>query len=182
MSTAPPHRSHVTETSRHLTASMVVIDLARAVVLLVHHTATGKWLFPGGHLDPDETPAEAAVREVAEETGIRPALVARRPGLELPGMIWHPSPWITAEIPAPAKPERPGKPAEPQHTHIDLLFLGTADSRGDLTEALDEVGAARWVPLVDLPALDVRAEVPAVAEAAYRLLADAPGHPGECAR
>jgi 8-oxo-dGTP pyrophosphatase MutT (NUDIX family) len=29
------------------------------------------WLTPGGAIDPGETPAQAAVREVAEETGHR---------------------------------------------------------------------------------------------------------------
>lgn len=31
----------------------------------------GKWGVPGGHLEYDETPAEAAVRELTEETDIR---------------------------------------------------------------------------------------------------------------
>lgn len=167
------YRPPVTATSRHLTASMVVIDPATAAVLLVHHLATGRWLFPGGHVDPDETPAEAALREVHEETGIR-ATVAGPPAVALPGMTWQPSPWLTAEIPAPAKPERPGKPAEPAHSHLDMLFIGTADRRAVLTARLDEVAAVRWVPiagLTDIDAIEVRAEVPAVARAAYQALA-----------
>jgi 8-oxo-dGTP diphosphatase len=31
----------------------------------------GLWVFPGGHLDPDETPLEGAVREFEEETSYR---------------------------------------------------------------------------------------------------------------
>lgn len=162
---APTPTSQITSTSRHLTASAVVIDPATASVLLVHHNATGKFLFPGGHIDPDETPGEAALREVLEETGVH-ATIAGQP-LPLPGMTWHPSPFLTAEIPAPAKPERPGKPAEPAHTHIDLLFIGTADSRDTLTALLDEVASVRWVPITDLSTVDVRAEVPAVARAAH---------------
>jgi 8-oxo-dGTP diphosphatase len=159
----------VTETSRHLSASMVVVDLDHRAVLLVHHNATGKWMFPGGHVDPDETPAEAALREVFEETGVR-AQVDGQAELDLPEMTWQPSPWLTAEIPAPAKPDRPGKPAEPAHTHIDLLFIGTADSTQALTARLDEVASARWVPIGELDRMDVRAEVPAVAAAAVRHL------------
>jgi len=30
----------------------------------------GKWEFPGGKIEPGETPAEAAVRETLEETGL----------------------------------------------------------------------------------------------------------------
>ena len=32
--------------------------------------AAGRWEFPGGHLDPDETPQAAAIREWEEETGL----------------------------------------------------------------------------------------------------------------
>jgi 8-oxo-dGTP pyrophosphatase MutT (NUDIX family) len=158
----------MTAATRHLTASMVVIDPAAAAVLLVFHNATGKWMFPGGHVDPDETPGEAALREVFEETGVHAFHFDCQP-LHLPGMRWHPSPWITAEIPAPAKPDRPGKPAEPAHAHIDLLFIGAANSTGPLAAAVDEVAGVRWVPVTGLNDLDTRAEVPAVVRTAWSM-------------
>jgi 8-oxo-dGTP pyrophosphatase MutT (NUDIX family) len=44
-------------------------------VVLVHRPAYDDWSFPKGKLHPGETDAEAAVREVEEETGLRPQLV-----------------------------------------------------------------------------------------------------------
>lgn len=32
---------------------------------------TGKWSFPKGHREPNETPYECAIREIYEETGIK---------------------------------------------------------------------------------------------------------------
>jgi 8-oxo-dGTP pyrophosphatase MutT (NUDIX family) len=40
-------------------------------VLLARHADFDQWALPGGSLDPDETPANAAVRELWEETGLR---------------------------------------------------------------------------------------------------------------
>jgi len=39
-------------------------------VLLIFHKRLQKWLPPGGELLPQETPLEAAVRELGEETGL----------------------------------------------------------------------------------------------------------------
>jgi 8-oxo-dGTP pyrophosphatase MutT (NUDIX family) len=52
----------------HVTASAIVVSPNR--VLLHRHRVLGIWLQPGGHLDEGESPADAAVREAAEETGI----------------------------------------------------------------------------------------------------------------
>jgi 8-oxo-dGTP pyrophosphatase MutT (NUDIX family) len=39
-------------------------------VLLVRHRDRGQWVAPGGSVDPLEQPADAAVREMWEETGL----------------------------------------------------------------------------------------------------------------
>jgi len=45
-------------------------------VLLARHTNGGVWVAPGGAIDPDESPADAVVREVWEETGLHVAPAA----------------------------------------------------------------------------------------------------------
>jgi ADP-ribose pyrophosphatase YjhB (NUDIX family) len=47
----------------------VVLDAGR--VLLVRRTDNGLWGLPSGHVEPGETVADAAVREVLEETGLQ---------------------------------------------------------------------------------------------------------------
>lgn len=52
----------------HVTASAVVVGVRGTV--LHRHRRLGRWLQPGGHLDDGEAPAEAALRETKEETGL----------------------------------------------------------------------------------------------------------------
>ena len=39
-------------------------------LLLIKHTNGGHWSFPKGHVEPGETEAQTALREVREETGL----------------------------------------------------------------------------------------------------------------
>jgi ADP-ribose pyrophosphatase YjhB (NUDIX family) len=52
-------------------------DVPRAA-LIARHDKRGRlvWSLPKGHVEPGETPVDAAVREVEEETGIRGRVVA----------------------------------------------------------------------------------------------------------
>jgi 8-oxo-dGTP pyrophosphatase MutT (NUDIX family) len=43
---------------------------ARGRVLLIRHAGVGRWVLPGGTIEPGEVPATAAVREMREETGL----------------------------------------------------------------------------------------------------------------
>ena len=55
------------ETTRHFTSTVYVVN--DGAIALHHHERLGIWLPPGGHIDRDELPIEAAKREVLEEVG-----------------------------------------------------------------------------------------------------------------
>lgn len=57
-----------------LAAEVWVTDPGFRHVLLVRHRWRG-WVPPGGKVEPDETPRVAAVRELAEETGVHAELL-----------------------------------------------------------------------------------------------------------
>jgi 8-oxo-dGTP pyrophosphatase MutT (NUDIX family) len=54
----------------------------RPEVAVVHRPKYGDWTFPKGKLDPGETEADAAFREVQEETGLRCVLGRELPSVE----------------------------------------------------------------------------------------------------
>ena len=64
--------------ARHFCASAYVVDPKTKKILLTMHKKNKRWTQPGGHIVLDETPEEAALREVYEETGIRVRLLGER--------------------------------------------------------------------------------------------------------
>lgn len=51
-------------------------------VLLISLDDGQRWQLPKGHIEPGESPEEAGVREVREETGVTGEVVAALPGVE----------------------------------------------------------------------------------------------------
>jgi 8-oxo-dGTP pyrophosphatase MutT (NUDIX family) len=67
---------------------LVVVPAATGLVfddqqrlLVVRHSNRGVWVTPGGAVDPDESPVDAVVREVWEETGLTVEPIALRAAL-----------------------------------------------------------------------------------------------------
>ncbi|MCQ2504903.1 MAG: NUDIX hydrolase [Saccharofermentans sp.] len=78
----------------YLTADVVVFDKEGKVLLIKRkgHPFLGKFAFPGGFVNPDETVEEAASRELMEETGlsgiaIRHVGIYSKPGRDPRGWI-----------------------------------------------------------------------------------------------
>jgi len=141
---------------RHFTASAVVLD-DEDRVLLVHHNKMGRWLYPGGHIDPNEDPAQAALREVREETGIH-AVALGEPAFTHPAVRHHTTPWAIIEMDVQDS-------TYGAHRHIDLIYVCRA-SGGTLAAQLEEVSGARWVPIADVAALETPGELPTLVAAA----------------
>jgi 8-oxo-dGTP pyrophosphatase MutT (NUDIX family) len=99
---------------RHFTVSGFVVE--GDSTLLHWHPKLSLWLPPGGHIDPDEDPVEAAIREALEETGILCEVVPHEPPLGFASVPELPSPMkiICADVPATAD--------EPAHQHIDMSY------------------------------------------------------------
>jgi 8-oxo-dGTP pyrophosphatase MutT (NUDIX family) len=74
--------AHIHEKIDFTVAIFVVHD---SQVLVIHHRALGKWLPLGGHIELDEEPETAALREAREESGLEVELLGERPPTTAPG-------------------------------------------------------------------------------------------------
>ncbi|MBK9018219.1 MAG: NUDIX hydrolase [Saprospiraceae bacterium] len=125
----------------HLTGSAWVLSSDGGSVLLIHHKKLDRWLQPGGHVDEvDETVAETALREAAEECGLKDlTLLSSR----LFDVDVH---------------EIPERGQEPAHFHHDLRFAFQAGGM-DFDANFLEVKNIRWVSLAELVGEDTEQSI-----------------------
>lgn len=118
---------------------------------------------PGGHVEPDESPAEVAVRETAEELGCRVQLLPG-PSVPLPERYPHPRmapPWWIVKMAASSDNH-----TAVRHLHLDHVFVGlyVADDQPPESRVCwageQELAQAPGIPEdVRLPAKELFAEV-----------------------
>ena len=82
LATVLPAMAHIHEKIDFTVAIFVVHD---GKVLLIHHRRLDKWLPLGGHIELDEDPEIAALREAKEESGLEVELIGERPPTTEPG-------------------------------------------------------------------------------------------------
>ena len=105
----------------HVTGSAIITG-PRGVVLHLHKRMN-LWLQPGGHVDPGESPAEAALREATEETGLDLVLA-------------DPTGTTIAHVDAHDGPKG--------HFHLDVRYVLTATSDADPSPPPEESQDCRW--------------------------------------
>ncbi len=99
---------------RHFTVSGFVSQDGRTAL---HWHRLGLWLPPGGHIERDEDPVQAVIREVFEETGINVEVLGHTPlGITEPRQLPPPVTIGVYDIPRDSRTDRP-------HQHIDLVYF-----------------------------------------------------------
>jgi 8-oxo-dGTP pyrophosphatase MutT (NUDIX family) len=99
---------------RHFTATGFVVHQDK---LLLHwHQKVKAWLPPGGHIEANEDPVQAVLREIEEETGIKAEVVAKVPDLTVryPDQVASPYTILLEDI---------YDPIEGLHQHIDMIYF-----------------------------------------------------------
>ncbi len=155
-------------TVKHATASTFVFGrlLGGWQIGLIVHPLFGRLMLPGGHVEPGESPPQAASREVAEESGLDvelvPALAPPVPEGLSSARVLVEQPWWILEQPIPADNHL----AE-AHVHIDHLYVGVARSVHPVSSPAHPFS---WHSAAELPGLHMFPDTRLFAAA---LLADA---------
>lgn len=96
-------------------------------VLLHDHRKYNMWLPPGGHIELEEDPNEAALREVKEETGLEIELIGNPMGNTEGNAGRH-------DLIPPKFLNRHFVTEERTHEHLDLIYFGRANSNAVVME------------------------------------------------
>ena len=146
-------------TKRDFTATTLVVHNGR--VLLHPHRKLGLVLPLGGHVEADELPDDAALREVFEESGLEVELVHSEPV------------WPLSDVRQLARPVAVLlEDIEPGHQHIDLIYVATLREPGreDGHPAGNGSEQLLWLAADELDRVEMPANVRALARYALELV------------
>lgn len=129
--------------TRDFTATTFVVQDGRT--LLLYHKKIRMWLPPGGHIDPNELPCDAAVREVREETGLEVELISPRSAMGGVRVLSQPVCILLEKI-------------TEGHEHIDLIYFGRVVG-GTLDPSVQEMEGCRWCADRDLDSPDIAEDI-----------------------
>jgi len=125
---------------RDFTATGYVTNPERTKILVIFHKKLQKWLPAGGHLEPNELPHEAALREVFEETGVVARIVSDDYDIGLKGELdcQVPRPYgvLYQIIPQTSK--------DVEHIHVDFVYAMVSEE-SELQGQFDEVSKVAWL-------------------------------------
>ena len=111
---------------RHFTATGFVVH--DDGVLLHWHPKVRGWLPPGGHIEENEDPVQAVLREIQEETGVSAEIVPT-------GIVFDLEYPIQVHPPFTIMVEDIDDPVDGYHQHIDMIyFCRLAGEPGPLNE------------------------------------------------
>ncbi|MBM01339.1 MAG: DNA mismatch repair protein MutT [Chloroflexi bacterium] len=105
---------------KHFTATAFVLHPDQDKILLHWHKKVMEWLPPGGHIEKNESPEEAVVREVREESGLSIKLFSNKSIFKNIGDIKE------LEKPESLLLEPIDDPKEGKHFHIDMIYFAEA--------------------------------------------------------
>lgn len=142
-------------TIKHATASTLVFSKVddEWQLGLILHPLFGKLMIPGGHIESDETAPEAALREVAEETGLAITFLSARAAavpddVAATGKLVSPPWWILEQ------PVESDNHIADRHFHIDHIYVGVASVAESLTHPAHPFSWHRQSELPDLNMFD----------------------------
>lgn len=126
-------------------------------ILLIKHTMLGIWLAPGGHVEPNELPHQAAEREFFEETGVKVRAITAFPTLpsleseNLPLPFGYNLHWINK--PGEKKARSNGKICG-QH-YVFTYFVEPVGAL-KLSDADDGIDAIQWFTREEVKKIETR--------------------------
>src|SRR5262245_57296588 len=111
-----------------------VFMVNEGAVLLRMHDKYNMWLSPGGHVELNEDPVEAALREAKEETGIDATLIGEAP-LAIAG-----SPGRELLLPRHINRHH----VSDTHEHISFVYFATSTTRETNPAPLEKRDGFKW--------------------------------------